>query len=119
MGVSWAKKGRHKTRQAVWRDIKRAAKAFRLPQNVGSHSMRKVYAVRLMQKYGSIDKVKRNLNHDHAGVTVIYAMADQLLEQRLAVRARRAKQRKKREEEKAREREQQRECEGQIKLDGM
>ena len=55
-GPEWAFPGRkagiHKTRQAVWRDIKRAAVAFRLPQNVGAHSMRKVYAVRLMQKYG-------------------------------------------------------------------
>ena len=66
-GPEWAfpgrKPGTHKTRQAVWRDIKRAAVAFRLPQNVGAHSMRKVYAVRLMQKYGKLEKVQRNLNH--------------------------------------------------------
>ena len=64
-GPEWAFPGRkagiHKTRQAVWRDIKRAAVAFRLPQNVGAHSMRKVYAVRLMQKYGKLEKVQRNL----------------------------------------------------------
>lgn len=29
------KPAQHRTRQAVWRDLKRAAKAFRLPQNVG------------------------------------------------------------------------------------
>lgn len=72
----------HKTRQAVWYDLKRAAKAFRLPQNVGTHSLRKVYAVELMRKYGSIDKVRRNLNHGSDSVTAIYAMADTLLMQR-------------------------------------
>lgn len=70
----------HKTRQAVWADVKRAAKAFRLPQNVGIHSARKVYAVRLMERYGDIGKVRRALNHSSNSVAAIYAMADMLLE---------------------------------------
>lgn len=74
---------RHKTRQAVWHDVKRAQRAFRLVQNVGTHSFRKVYAVQLMSKYGDIEKVRRNLNHSSATVTVIYACADVLLERRL------------------------------------
>ena len=48
--------GKPHTRQAVWRDVKRAAKAFRLPQNVAPHSARKVYAVELLAKYGEIAK---------------------------------------------------------------
>lgn len=72
-------KKKHRTRQAVWWDIKRAAKAFRLPQNVGPHSMRKVYAVRLMERYGDIEKVRRALNHRYHTTTMIYAMADHLL----------------------------------------
>ena len=92
-GPEWAFPGRkagiHKTRQAVWRDIKRAAVAFRLPQNVGAHSMRKVYAVRLMQKYGKLEKVQRNLNHASGSVTAIYAMADILLDRKLQARGRR------------------------------
>lgn len=96
-GPVWAfpgrKKGSHKTRQAVWRDIKRASIAFRLPQNVGAHSMRKVYAVRLMQKYGKLEKVQRNLNHASGSVTAIYAMADLLLERKLQARDRRRKAR--------------------------
>ena len=92
-GPEWAFPGRkagiHKTRQAVWRDIKRAAVAFRLPQNVGAHSMRKVYAVRLMQKYGKLEKVQRNLNHASGSVTAIYAMADILLDRKLQARERR------------------------------
>lgn len=73
---------RHKTRQAVWHDVKRAARAFRLPQNVGTHSFRKVYAVELMKRYGDIDKVRRNLNHGSPSVTMVYAIADVLLERK-------------------------------------
>ena len=83
-GPVWAfpgsKPGQHKTRQAVWKDVKRAAKAFRLEQNVGPHSARKVYAVDLLHKYGDIDRVRRALNHSSESVTLIYAMADQQLE---------------------------------------
>lgn len=70
---------KHRTRQGVWKDVKRAAKAFRLPQNVGTHSARKVYAVHLLQEYGDIDRVKRALNHSSVEVTLIYAMADMQL----------------------------------------
>lgn len=70
---------KHRTRQAVWADVKRAAKAYRLPQVVGTHSMRKVYAVELMERYGDIERVRRALNHDSESVTLIYAMADQRL----------------------------------------
>lgn len=82
-GKEWAFPGRNpgkpRTRQAVWKDIKRAARAMRLPQNVGPHSARKVYAVELLQRYGDIDRVRRALNHSDAAVTLIYAMADQAL----------------------------------------
>lgn len=92
-GPEWAfpgrKPGTHKTRQAVWADIKRASRAFRLTQNVGAHSMRKIYAVRLMERYGDIERVRRNLNHSSTSVTAIYAMADVLLERRQRARRRR------------------------------
>ena len=65
---------RHRTRQAVWKDVKRAARAFRLPQNVAPHSARKVYAVDLLAKYGDIAKVQRALNHSGPSVTMIYAI---------------------------------------------
>lgn len=70
---------KHRSRQAVWRDVKRAAKACRLPQNIGPHSARKVYAVRLLDRYGDIERVRKNLNHDRFATTMIYAMADSLL----------------------------------------
>lgn len=72
--------GKHRSRQAVWKDVKRAARALRLPQNVGPHSARKVYAVELMAKYGDIDRVSRALNHSSQAVTLIYALADRQLE---------------------------------------
>lgn len=82
-GEHWVFPGRdprkHRSRQAVWKDVKRAAKAFRLSQNVGPHSARKVYAVDLMRKYGDIDRVRRALNHSSETVTMIYAMADMQL----------------------------------------
>lgn len=70
---------KHRTRQAVWADIKRAAAAFRLPQNVAPHSLRKVYAVELRNKYGDIERVQKALNHDRQATTMLYAMADHLL----------------------------------------
>ena len=73
---------RHRTRQAVYMDIKRAAKAFRIKPNLTPHSLRKVYAVELMHKYGDIEKVRRALNHDNDAVTMIYALADILQERR-------------------------------------
>lgn len=87
-GEVWAFPGRrpgeHKTRQAVWYDVKRASRAFRLPQNVGPHSFRKVYAAKLMAKYGDLERVRRNLNHSSASVTAIYAISDVLLERKMA-----------------------------------
>lgn len=83
-GADWVFPGRnprkHHTRQAVWKDVKRAAAAFRLPQNIGPHSARKVYAVELLRKYGNIERVRRALNHSSEAVTLVYAMADAQLE---------------------------------------
>lgn len=95
-GPEWAFPGHgahggHKTRQAVWKDVKRASRAFRLPQNVGPYSARKVYAVQLMRKYGDIDRVRRALNHESTTVTAIYAMADILAQRAMARRRRRRK----------------------------
>lgn len=82
-GQMWVFEGsdpkKHRTRQAVWKDVKRAARAFRLPQNVAPHSARKVFAVELMEKYGDIERVRRALNHSNEAVTLIYALADKQL----------------------------------------
>ena len=70
---------KHRSRQAVWKDVKRAAAALRLTQNASPHSARKVYAVELLRKYGDIEKVRRALNHGGLEVTLIYALADKQL----------------------------------------
>lgn len=69
---------KHRSRQAVWADVKRAQRAFRIRSNIGTHSMRKDYAAGLMQKYGSLERVRRALNHSSAVTTALYIMADEL-----------------------------------------
>lgn len=70
---------KHRTRQAVWKDIKRAKKALRIKENIAPHSARKTYAVRLMKKYNNdITKVQRELNHSTPEVTMIYALSELL-----------------------------------------
>lgn len=82
-GTVWVFPGadptKHRTRQALWKDVKRAAKACRLTSNAAPHSLRKVYAVELLERYGDIDRVRRALNHGGVEVTLIYAMADKRL----------------------------------------
>lgn len=75
---------KHRTRQAVWADIKRAAKAFRLPQNVSPHSLRKIYAVEQWESTGDLGKVGKLLNHSeyHPETTMLYAMAAELYRRR-------------------------------------
>lgn len=82
---------KHRTRQAVWKDCQRVAAFFRrsggVPRGVAvsPHSARKVYAVGEFRRTGSLDDVRRKLNHDpaHAATTLLYAMSDQLDAQQL------------------------------------
>lgn len=80
----WAFPGRldpfrtHRTRQAVWADVKRAQRALRLPENIGTHSARKVFAADALAKSGNLDAVRKKLNHDDAATTALYALAEQL-----------------------------------------
>lgn len=80
--TDWRK---HRTRQAVYKDIKRAAKLFRIPQKlvISPHSARKIYAVNAYKKLQNIEKVRDLLNHSSEAVTIIYAMADVLTERKI------------------------------------
>lgn len=69
------KKGTHRTRQAVWRDVKKAAKALKLDENVSPHSARKTYAVQLRKEEG-VAAVQKELQHTHSDTTLLYAFAD-------------------------------------------
>lgn len=83
-GRLWAFPGRsdetkHRTRQAVWHDLHRAAKALRLEGSLGTHSGRKLYAVELMRQWRDLGAVQRDLRHSNPAVTMLYAFADQLI----------------------------------------
>lgn len=68
---------KHKTRQAVYKDLKRACRVFRIKNlQLSPHSARKIYAVFEYQKSHNLEKVKGLLNHDSEAVTMLYAMAD-------------------------------------------
>lgn len=74
---------RPRTRQAVFKDLKRVAKVYRIDgekirANVAPHSARKIYAVQDYRAHGSLERVRRLLNHSSEAVTALYALADQL-----------------------------------------
>lgn len=66
-----------RTRQTVWKDVKKAAKTLKLKENAACHSARKTYAVELYHNEG-LPSVQKELQHDHADTTMIYAFADLL-----------------------------------------
>ena len=66
-----------RTRQAVYKDIKRATKLFRISAIVTPHSARKFYAVDKYHTFG-LKRTQKLLNHSNEAVTLIYALADEL-----------------------------------------
>lgn len=76
---------RHRTRQAVYADLRRAARALRMPQQLRCtpHSARKIAAVELYRKTGDLARVQRLLNHSSEAVTQLYALADLMTQRRL------------------------------------
>ena len=69
---------KHRTRQAVFKDLRRSAKAFRVSAHVSTHSLRKIYAVDYFKRNGNLKKVQKLLNHSSEAVTMLYAMADKI-----------------------------------------
>lgn len=65
-----------RTRQAVYKDLKRIASLFGCKKNVTPHTARKVYAVDEFEKTGNLKKVQKLLNHSDEAVTILYAMAN-------------------------------------------
>lgn len=66
----------HRTRQAVYKDLMRAAKVFGVKKHISPHSLRKVYAVEEFERSGDLKKVQKLLNHSSESVTMLYAMAN-------------------------------------------
>lgn len=69
---------KHRTRQAVFKDLKKAAAAFGVKENVSPHTARKVFAVEEYEKTGDLKRVQKLLNHSDEAVTLIYALANQI-----------------------------------------
>ena len=74
---------RPRTRQSVWKDVKRVARLFRVKCNLAPHTARKTYAVGLYKRSGDLARVQRLLNHSSEAVTVLYALADELTARRM------------------------------------
>lgn len=68
------KPAKHRTRQAVWADVKRAAKALRLGGNAAPHSARKSYAVGEFERTHDLQAVRKKLNHADIATTVLYLL---------------------------------------------
>ncbi len=71
---------KHRTRQAVFLDIKKTAHRFNLKINLSPHSLRKNYAVYLRKKGKTLEQIREELNHRDSATTMIYALADELSE---------------------------------------
>lgn len=69
---------RHRTRQAVWADVKRACKYYRYKANITPHSARKYYANELLSQGYSIKEIQHILNHTSSEVTMLYALSEQM-----------------------------------------
>lgn len=74
---------KHRTRQAVFKDLKRISAIIGEKKALSPHSMRKAYAVNAYHESGgNIKKVQKLLNHDSEAVTYIYALADVMTKRR-------------------------------------
>lgn len=72
---------RPRTRQAVFKDLKRACECFRVKGlNVSPHSARKIYSVEQYKRTCSVQRVQALLNHSDEAVTMLYALADEVTE---------------------------------------
>ena len=71
-----------RTRQAVYKDLKRSVRLFRAEKDISVHSLRKMYAVNLYKRTKSLAKVQHLLNHSSEAVTLLYALADVVTKRR-------------------------------------
>lgn len=65
----------HRTRQAVWKNVREAAARAGIKSHISPHSARKTFAVELYHRRG-IAAVQKALQHDDQNTTNLYALAD-------------------------------------------
>ena len=68
---------KHRTRQAVWGNMKKAAALMGVKLNAAPHSARKTYAVEMFKDKG-LEQTQKELQHDRISTTMIYAFSDML-----------------------------------------
>jgi integrase len=73
----------HRSRQAVWKDVKKAAAALRTvnvitSENITPHSARKTFAVEDAERYG-LRHTQRQLQHRDKRTTKLYAFSDKYI----------------------------------------
>lgn len=72
---------KHRARQTVWKDVKRAESVFKRSgalarcQNLGTHTARKFAAVEAYHR-GGMDAAQRLLSHSDPLITRLYALSD-------------------------------------------
>lgn len=69
------KAGEHRTRQAVWKNMKKAARMFGVEVNAVPHSARKTYSVELFHDKG-LTAAQKELQHDNISTTMLYVFSD-------------------------------------------
>lgn len=68
---------KHRTRQAVWLNMKKAAALMGVKLNAAPHSARKTYAVEMFKDKG-LERTQKELQHDRISTTMLYAFSDML-----------------------------------------
>ena len=68
---------KHRTRQAVWANMKKAAVLMGVKMNAAPHSARKTYAVEMFKDKG-LERTQQELQHDRISTTMLYAFSDML-----------------------------------------
>ena len=65
----------HRTRQAVYLDLKRVCRMYGIKTQISPHSTRKSFAVDEYHEHG-FEAVKQKLQHSSDAVTLLYALSD-------------------------------------------
>lgn len=80
-GRRWIFEGRnpekHRTRQAVWADVRKACKEAGISEHASPHSARKTYAVGIFQSRG-LKAAQDELQHDRMETTMLYTFSNLL-----------------------------------------
>lgn len=66
---------KHRTRQCVYKDVKRAAVRLGIAGHISPHSARKTYAVGVRKTQG-LAAAQRELQHSRMDTTILYAFSD-------------------------------------------